>query len=109
MTAPTLAQVFGQNAVQNATTLTITKADLSTTGFTPSATNTADSLLAAILAFAEQTLTPANQSSNPEQSVAIADSFDSITLINTVSYRVKTKSLSFQKPDTGSAFNPNDY
>ncbi len=51
----TLAELFGANAVQTATTLTITKADLASTGLIPSATNSSESLLSAlVLNFANQ-------------------------------------------------------
>lgn len=109
MAEPTLAQVFGANAAQNATTVTITKADLSSSGFTPASSNTAESILAAILAFGQPTLTSTNQASNTDQSVTIADSNDSIVTRSSVAYRRKTKIVTFDKPDSGSTFNPSDY
>ena len=109
MAEPTLAQVFGSNATQTSTTLTITKADLASTGFTPNAANTAESLLAAILAFAGNSLTESNQNSNPDQSIVIDNSFPSVMFRNNVNYYRKTKSISFDKIDANASFNPNDY
>jgi hypothetical protein len=71
MPEPTLTAVFGSNAVQDAATLTISKADLVSVGLTASATNTAESLLAAISKLAANSLTVANQQSNPGQHVSI--------------------------------------
>ena len=49
MQAFTLQQLFGENASQTATTLTISKVDLATVGLTPAASNSAESLLVAII------------------------------------------------------------
>ena len=109
MPEPSLQSIFGANATQNGTTLTITKADLASTGFIPSNSNTAESILGAIVGFAQNTLTAANQASNADQSVAISDSNDNIVTRSSVQYRRKTKVVAFDKVDAGSAFNPNDY
>ncbi|MFK0733479.1 MAG: hypothetical protein ACIWVG_20385 [Gloeotrichia echinulata HAB0833] len=45
----TLQQLFGENASQSASTLTISKLDLAAVGLTPAANNTAESLLAAMI------------------------------------------------------------
>ncbi|MEH2390043.1 MAG: hypothetical protein V7K14_30620 [Nostoc sp.] len=107
MAEPTLVQIFGANATQDATTLTIHKADL--TGLTPSSTNTAESLLAGIVVFCQTTLTSANQLLNTDQSITITDSNDNITTRSSVAYRRKTKIIAFDKLDTGTAFDPDDY
>lgn len=109
MAAPTLQQVFGANAVQTETTVTITKADLASTGFTPSATNTADSLLAAIIAFAQTSLPDSTVSTNVGQSVGISDGFQSITLVNNQNYLVNPKTVNFYQVFTAGTFNPNNY
>ena len=57
MAEPTLQEVFGANAVQSATTLTISKADLVSVGLTANAGNTAESLLVALLIRASNSLT----------------------------------------------------
>jgi len=107
MAEPTLAQIFGANATQDSTTLTIHKADLA--GLTPVAMNTAESLLAGIAVTAQSTLTSANQTSNTDQSIVITDSNDNIVTRSSVAYRRKTKIITFDKVDTGSAFDPDDY
>lgn len=45
----TLQNVFGYNATQNSTTITIYKSDLASVGLTSTTNNTAESLLVAIL------------------------------------------------------------
>ncbi|OUL28283.1 hypothetical protein BV378_07625 [Nostoc sp. RF31YmG] len=109
MAEPTLAQIFGANAAQTSTTVTITKADLTSTGFVASSSNTGESILAAIVAFSQTTLTSTNQASNTDQSVTISDSNDSLTTRSSVTYRRKTKIITFDKTDSGSTFNPGDY
>lgn len=47
MAEPTLTQVFGSGATQDATTITISKSDLTEIGLTPDANNSAESLLIA--------------------------------------------------------------
>ncbi|MCC5626184.1 hypothetical protein, partial [Nostoc sp. CHAB 5715] len=73
MAEPTLAQVFGANATQTATTITITKADLPR--LTPSSTNTAESLLTAILLKAQDGLPQSTFDTNLDQSIYIALGF----------------------------------
>lgn len=109
MAEPTLAQIFGANATQDATTVTLHKADYSATGFAPTSSNTAESILGGILAFSQPTLSAANQASNPDQSIVVTDSNDNIVTRSSVPYRRKTKIISFDKVDNGSAFNPSDY
>jgi hypothetical protein len=109
MAEPTLQQLFGANASQTATTLTITKADL--IRLTPSASNTAEQLLAGILVTAQSYLTEANFNANIDQSITIANGFTSITVRgdNNASYRSDSVTVTFSKVDTQSAINPNDY
>lgn len=73
MAEPTLAQIFGANATQDANTITISKADLAANaGLNPSANNTGESLLVAVVKQAALTLNDANQENNPEQSISIS-------------------------------------
>jgi hypothetical protein len=71
MAEPTLAAVFGAGASQDGSTLTISKADLIAVGLTPSASNTAESLLAAIAKLAANSLTAPNLQANPDQNISI--------------------------------------
>lgn len=107
MAEPTLISVFGANAVQTATTLTITKADL--TGLTASANNTGESLLAAIVITAQTNLTTANRDTNPDQNIAIEQGYDQIAYRGTTAYYQATRTLTLQKINTTPALNPNDY
>ncbi|BAZ66277.1 hypothetical protein NIES4106_53560 [Fischerella sp. NIES-4106] len=109
MAEPTLQQVFGANATQDANTITISKADLASIGLTASANNTAESLFAAIIAKAQQQLTSTNQTENIEQSVVIEDGFQSLVTRNNATYRQVTKTITFEKPDNSGTFDPDDY
>ena len=105
---PNITFVFGTNATQTATTLTITKADLP--GLTPSSTNTAESLLVGILLRAKTQLTPANQETNSEQSITIADGYTpSYAIRNSIQYRQDDITVSLQKPAGSLAIDPDDY
>jgi hypothetical protein len=107
MAEPTLTEVFGANAAQTSTTITITKADL--TGLTASANNTAESLFVAILLKAASYLTDTNLQANSDQSISIESSFDSIVTRNNTSYRQKTYSVNLQKLDPTTEVDPDDY
>lgn len=109
MPEPTLQQVFGTNATQTSTTITITKADL--TGLTPSGTNTAESLLAALLLKAKTTLNQTDFGTNTDQSIYISDGFSSFTTrgTNNDAYRVDQLTVNLAKPDTGSTLDPDEY
>lgn len=109
MAEPTLVTVFGASATQSATQLTISKADLAAVGLTASATNTPESLLAAIIALAKLTLTELSFDSNMDQSVAISDGIDSLVTRNNVIYRQSTKIIEFYKVDNSGTFDPDDY
>ena len=111
MAEPTLQQVFGANATQTATQLIISKADLAAVGLTASATNGGESLLVAMFLLARSYLTETNQTTNPEQSITITDSFapDAIVNRNNQNYRQRTYSVNLQKLDTGFNINPDDY
>ncbi len=110
MAEPTLSQVFGVNAAQTSTTLTISKADLTAAvGLVASANNTAESLLAAINEVAASYLTDANQQTNPDQSIAYFTGSDSLITRGAVTYRRKTRTIDLDKADSGAVFNPNDY
>lgn len=109
MAEPTLVQVFGASATQNSTTITITKADL--TGLTASGTNSAESLLAAIIFKAQAYLTQTNFDANSDQSIYAASGFSSFTTrgTNNDSYRVDQVTFNFAKADTGATLDPDDY
>ena len=107
---PTLEQVFGVGATQTATTITIQKsAPATATGLTPSANNTAESLLGAIVENASIYLTDANFQTNTSQSVTIARQSDSIAFRGQDAYTQKPWTLNFNKIAPAPSFDPNDY
>lgn len=109
MAEPTLIQVFGPNASQDADELVISKTDLATVGLTPAADNSAESLLTAIIRKAEGSLTTTAQETNPDQSITIEDGFPSLVDRAGTAYRRNQKTISFDKLDTQSAIDPDDY
>ena len=113
MAEPTLTEVLGPNSTQTATTITIEKADLVSVGLTASASNTAESILAAIILKAQQTLTAAGFESNPDQSLTVESGFDTViprtdSTGNTSNYRQHQLTLNFYKPDSES-ITPDSY
>ncbi|MBC6436212.1 hypothetical protein FM036_45615 [Nostoc sp. HG1] len=110
MAEPTLADVFGTGATQDAATLTIQKSALTDVGLTTSATNTAESLLTAILLKAKQTLTTANHDANINQSITITDGFiPSFVLRGEAKYTQDTLTVTLEKAAGSTVINPNDY
>ncbi|MFN6515698.1 MAG: hypothetical protein RMY29_014550 [Nostoc sp. CreGUA01] len=109
MAEPTLQQIFGANATQDATTITITKADLP--GLTASANNKGESLLAAINLKAQQYLTQANFDANIDQSIIVDKGFSSFVFrgINNDQYRTDQITVSLAKLDTNNTIDPDDY
>ena len=109
MAEPTLAQVFGASATQDSSTFTITKASLS--GLTASSSNSAESLLVAILLKAQSYLTQANFDANTDQSIYAATGFSSFTTrgTNNDPYRVDQITFNLAKADTASTLDPDDY
>ncbi len=111
MAEPTITQIFGAGAAQTATTITINKADLAAAGLTASASNTAESLLAAILLTAKGYLTQANFDANTDQSITILPGFNSIVQridgTNTTEYRQFQYNFNAHKLDN-TALDPDD-
>lgn len=107
MAEPTLQQIFGANATQTAGVLTIQKADFPS--LTAAADNRGEQLMVAVLLKAKAFLTTVNQDANPEQSITIEDSFESITTRNNQQYRQKTISINLQKLDVSAGVDPDDY
>ena len=112
MPEPTLTQIFGAAATQSATTITIAKADLASVGLTASATNTAESLLVALLLKAKEVLTPIAAETNPDQSLTIVQpdfNFQTLVSRNNTTYRQSSYSINLQKLDTDNLIDPDDY
>jgi hypothetical protein len=110
MAEPTLQQVFGVNATQTSTTLTISKNDLAATGFTPATANTAESLFVALLLLADNYLNETQQQADNDIQVTIADSgFPSIVTRNSQTYRQVTYNINLQTLDNGFTIDPDNY
>lgn len=111
MPEPSLIQVFGSNATQTATDLVIKKSDLVDAGLTPSANNTAESLLLAIILKFKAVLTDTARDTNIDQSVAVVDGYSpAITTRNNTIYLRNTISVEVDKLLTGAdTIDPDDY
>ena len=109
MAEPTLVQLFGTNAFQDLDSLVLIKSDLAAVGLTASATNTPESLLAAIIALAQSALGELTFDTNLDQSITITDGADTLVTRNNTTYRQKTKTIDFFKPDSSGNFDPDDY
>ncbi|MEH2309336.1 hypothetical protein [Nostoc sp.] len=111
MAEPTLVEVFGANATQTSTDLVIKKSDLVSVGLTPSASNTAESLLLAIILKFKVTLTDTTRDTNIDQSVAVTDGFSpSVTTRNNAIYLRNTISVEVDKLLAGAdVIDPDDY
>lgn len=113
MAEPTITQIFGSGATQTGSSITILKSDLVAVGLTATASNTAESLLTALILLAKATLTQANFEGNQDQSIVIAPGFDSIIQRDDgsgtlVSLRQNQFNLNLHKPDTN-IIDPDDY
>ena len=105
MAEPSLVQIFGDNAIQSASTITISKADLP--GLTPSANNSAESLIVGIILKAMQHLTQSNFDSNFDQSITILIpdfNAQSLVLRNNQQYRQHTISINLHKIDNNASY-----
>jgi len=110
MSEPTLAQVFGDNASQNATQLIISKADLAVVGLTASATNNPEGLIVALLLKAAAYLNETTQSTNPDIQITIDEgNFQTLVTRNNANYRQATFAVTLQSPDITFTIDPDNY
>lgn len=114
MAEPTLTEVFGANATQTSTQLIIAKSDLTAVGLTSASSNSAESLLTALVKLWASELTEENRDSNIDQSVAVVQdavpSFVSrIDGTNTITYIRDTFSVQLDKTYSASEIDPDDY
>ncbi|OLP19822.1 hypothetical protein BST81_03570 [Leptolyngbya sp. 'hensonii'] len=107
MAEPTLTEVFGASAIQDGTTLTITKADLP--GLTPAVNNRAEALFVGILVKAMEALTATAQGDDPLRQVTIEAGFEQIVIRGENQYRQKTLTINLQKADVAGGIDPDDY
>jgi hypothetical protein len=109
MAEPTLQNIFGENAVQDGSTVTISKQDLAAIGLSPASTNSAESLLVGIILKAASYLTDTNLSNNIDQSITIGKGFDSLITRNNQSYLTYQYNIEFSKLNSQTLINPNDF
>jgi hypothetical protein len=110
MAEPLLISIFGENATQNATSITIQKSDLQ---MTAAADNRGEQILAAIIQKAAGRLTPAAFEVNTDQSITISPGFSSLiyrtngTVQETLLQTQLT--INFAKVQPTSGVTPDDY
>jgi hypothetical protein len=110
MAEPTLQEIFGAGATQDATTIHILKANLP---MTAAAVNRGEQVLAAIVKKASGTLTTPNFAANPDQSITVAAGYESL-IYRTVGTDQSTflqsqLTVNFAKLQTSSGITPDDY
>jgi hypothetical protein len=110
MTQPTLQQVFGAGATQDATTITILKSQLP---MTAAAVNGGEQIFAAMFKKAETFLTPETFTTNTDQSISIVPSFDSLTYRTiggqSATFLQTARTVNFAKEQANSGISPDDY
>ncbi len=103
----TLTDIF-PNATENATTITLTKADLGLT----EATTTADRFVAGVVIKAKPIMTRTQYDSDIEQNVYISDGFNSFETrnddTNDINYQIHQFNVNLSKTDQAT-LNPEDY
>jgi len=109
MPEPTLEQVFGTGAIQDGSTLTIQKSALATVGLTVSSTNTAESLLAALLKLAANSLTASNQILNEQQHCSIQTANSSVYESNFGTRLRQNLLVAFDDPFVNPGITPDNY
>jgi hypothetical protein len=110
MPEPTLQEVFGANATQTATVITINKGDLANIGLTASATNRGESLLMAILMNASNSLTEVARSTDPvNRNVTVQYGGQDLVEQSGANYRRDVYSVLAYKSTPLQTVDPDDY
>ncbi|MGB3757283.1 MAG: hypothetical protein WBA07_13065 [Rivularia sp. (in: cyanobacteria)] len=105
----TLLEVFGPNTQEDADFIYISKAEMANVGLTVNESTTGEAYFAAIVAIAQLRLNQENQDTNLDQSIVIEDGFPSLISRNGNTYRQINKNIIFEKIDTQTTFDPDDY
>jgi hypothetical protein len=107
---PTLQEIFGAGATQDATTITIAKTDLPMTAV---ASNRGEQILAAMLKKASTGLGATTFGTNIDQSVSIAPGYEQIVYRtvnnNPVAYLKAPLTIDFHKIQATAGITPDDY
>ena len=110
MAEPTLTAVFGSGATQSSTTLTISKADLAAAGLTASSSNTAESLVVALLITIANTLTETQrQTDTTNRNVTVTYAGQDQINQGGTPYRRDVWSTVAYKQTTTTTVDPDDY
>jgi hypothetical protein len=110
MAEPTLQEIFGAGATQDATSITILKSDLP---MTSAAVNRGEQCFAAIVKKASSTLSTTDFATNGDRSISIAPGYDSLIYrtIGTVQETLLQTQLNinFAKVQATAGVTPDDY
>jgi hypothetical protein len=110
MAEPTLQEIFGAGATQDANTITILKNQLP---MTAALVNRGEQIFAAMFKKASLALTPEAFATNTDQSIAIAPGFDSLTYRTigglNATFLQTARTVNFAKEQANSGITPDDY
>lgn len=109
MAEPTFVSIFGENATQDSTTVTLTKADFAAVGLTSGATLRGEQLLVAIIKQAAATLTPAAQAANPDQQITVEQGVTGTVFRNGNTYLQYPYTFNLQKVEPTDTVDPDDF
>ena len=110
MAEPTLLDIFGTGAVQDANTLTIQKSALQAKGLNPSANNTAESLLVALVLQASDNLTETARTSDTlNRGITLEYSGQDLLDQGGINFRRDTFLVSLYRQQALTAIDPDDY
>jgi hypothetical protein len=117
MAQPTLQEVFGPNAAQTATSITLTKADYANNvtvdgvtygGLTANSGNNGEQLFTAIVISALQNLTITNRLADFDHSIEIVNQGQDIVAQNATTYRRFVLSVRFYNQEDLAPLDPDD-
>jgi hypothetical protein len=110
MAKATLQEIFGINATQNSTALTLTKADFNSVGLNDlSSDDSAESLLLAIILRAKDKLTETFRDTNNDELLAFVNGFDSLSERNNNQYLRKQIILEIDLLLANSTIDPDNF
>lgn len=110
MAEPTLQQVFGAGATQDANTLTISKSALTAKGLQANGENSAEALLVAIVMLANDALSETSRATDLEnRTVTVVYSGQDLISQGGKTFQRDAFSVLLYKETQYAAINPNDY
>lgn len=107
--AITLQQTYGTNATQDATNLTLVKADFADVSLTSAANNSAQALIAAQFLKWASVLTEANQNLDTTQLITIERNLESLTTRGGNTYTRVSYTINFDKLTPTVVIDPDDF